>query len=143
MASLVVNQGLQRIAINASIVGGGAAIGASQTVTRYIMTMAVDDASEAFLAADTKLNDGTGYTQQFDQLLTALATRSNQTTSHSTVIGTADGNFGIKRFSLHDDTATNVTASSTTLVCGVDGQSLTKTSDFTMTPTLNLLYTSV
>lgn len=140
MASLVVNQGLQRIAINASVVGGGAAIGASQTVSRYIMTMAVDDATEAFLAADTKMNDGTGYTQEFDQFLTNLATRTNQTTSHVTTIGTGDGNFGIRRFSLHDDTATNVTASSTTLVCGVDGQNLTKTSDFTMTPTLNLLY---
>lgn len=143
MASLVVNQGLQRIGINASAVGGSGSIGDSQTTTRYIMTMAVDDATGAFAAANTKMNDGAGYTQEFDQFLTTFATRSGQTITHSTVIPTGSGNFTIRRISLHDDTATNVTSTSTSLVCGVDGQTLTKTSDFTMTPTLNLLYTSV
>lgn len=139
MASLVVNNGLQRIGVQASQATG---TGVTYSSARQIQVMAVDDATGAFAAANTKMNDGAGYTQEFDQVL-STPTRTSQTIAHSTVIGTADGNFTIRRISLHDDTATNVTSSSTTLVCGVDGQSLTKTTDFTMTPTLNLLYTSV
>jgi len=47
------------------------------------------------------------------------------------------------RVSLHNDTAANVTGSSTTLVAGIDGQSLTKTSDFTLAITVKITYTSV
>lgn len=141
MASIVVNQGLQRIGDTASQTAGYAA-------ARFIRTMSVDiGATLAFAAAHTKLNDSsdvgaTVNTHYFDQAL-STPTRSAQTVSHFTTIGTTDGNFTIKRIALHDDTAANVTNSSTTLVCGVDGQTLAKTADFTMTPTLALLFSSV
>lgn len=105
--------------------------------------MAVDDATEAFQAADTKLDDGTGYTQEFDAAFDSTPTESGQTITHIMTIPTGSGNFTIKRISLHDDTAANVSGTSTTLVGGVDGQSLTKTSDFTLAITMKLTYTSV
>jgi hypothetical protein len=136
MASLIVNQGLQRIGIQASEA-------TSYNDARNIQVMAVDDATEAFLAADTKMNDGTGFTQEFDAVFDATPTRSAQTISHVMTIPTGSGNFTIRRVSLHDDTAANVTASSLTLVGGIDGQSLTKTSDFTLAITVSITYTSV
>lgn len=141
MAAIVVNQGLQRVGINASVVGGGSAIGSSQSITRYIMTMAVDDNATGFSASHTNLLSAGSITNEFDQLLTALATRSGQAITHVTTYATTDANFTIKRVSLHDDTATNTTTTSTTLVCGVDGQTLGKTSDFTLAITLVLTYT--
>lgn len=135
MASIVVNRGLLRI-------GQQASESTNYNAARNIQTLAVDDATGAFLAANTKLNDGAGYTQQFDQAFTSTPTESGQTIIHSTIIGTGDGNFTIRRVSLHDDTATNVTASSTTLVMGVDGQALVKTSDFTITITVRITYTN-
>lgn len=141
----IVNQGLQRIGINASVVGGGAGVGSSQTVTRYIMTLSVDDATGNFEAAHTAIN-GTGgtartITNEFDQLLDALATRSGQVVSHVCTIATGNGNFTHKGIALHDDTATNVTSSSTTLVGGIAGQSITKTSAFALAYTVNITYT--
>lgn len=141
MAAKIVNQGLQRIGINASAVGGSSTVGSSQTVTRYLMTMSVDDSTVAFAAGDTALNTGGAVTNEFDQLLDAFATRSSQTVSHVATIPTGSGNFTIKRIALHDDTATNVTTSSTTLVGGVDGQTLAKTSSFSLAITLSILYT--
>lgn len=136
MASLVVNRGLLRI-------GQQAFQSTNYSATRNIQVMAVDDATGAFLAANTKLNDGTGYTQEFDQVFTATPTESGQTIICSTIIPTGSGNFTIRRISTHDNAAGSVDGTTTTLVSGVDGQALTKTSDFTMTPTLNHLFTSV
>lgn len=136
MASLIVNQGLLRI-------GQQASESTNYNAARNIQVMAVDDASEAFLAADTKMNDGTGYTQEYDAAFDATPTESGQTITHIMTIPVGSGNFAIKRVSLHDDVAGTVSASSTSLVGGVDGQSLTKTSDFTLAITLKLLYTSV
>lgn len=135
MATLIVNRGLLRL-------GQQASESTNYNAARNLQTIAVDDATGAFAAANTKLNDGAGYTQQFDQAFTATPTESGQTIIHSTIIGTGDGNFTIRRISIHDDTAANVTASSTTLVMGVDGQALVKTSDFTITITLRLTYTN-
>src|SRR5882672_12068661 len=135
-----VNQGLQRIAINASAVGGSGAVGSSQTTTRYIMTMSVDDATGNFEAAHTAINGAGGtartITNEFDALLDAFATRSAQTTSHVMTIPTGSGNFTIRGIALHDDTATNVTNSSNTLVAGIAGQSIVKTSSFSLAITL-------
>lgn len=137
MASLVVNQGLQRIGINASQAVGFAA-------GRFIQVMAVDDATEAFLAADTKMNDGTGFTAEFDAVFDAPPTRTNQTITHVMTIPAGSFNaVPIRRVSLHDDTAATVGAASTSLVAGIDGQSLQKTADFDVKITVNILYTSV
>lgn len=137
MATLIVNRGLLRI-------GQQASESTNYNAARNIQTLATDDATEAFLAADTKLNDGTGYTQSFSQTLGSTPTESGQTIIHTVTIGTGSSNFGIKRISLHDDTAANVgtAGTSTTLVMGVDGQTLTKTSDFTLTITVRLTYTN-
>jgi hypothetical protein len=134
MASLIVNRGLQ-------VIGGRA----SNTADAFleIDVMAVDDATEAFLAADTKMNDGTGFTQEFDAAFDSTPARTNQTVAHIMTIPTGSGNFTIRRVSLHNALAGTVDGTSNTLVGGVDGQSLTKTSDFTLTITLNLTYTSV
>lgn len=138
----IVNQGLQRIGINASAVGGSSTVGSSQTVTRYIMTMSVDDNASNFAASDTALNTSRGaITNEFDQLLDAFATRSSQTTSHTCTLATGSANFTIKGIALHDDTATNVTTSSTTLVAGIAGASITKASTFSLALTLSILYT--
>lgn len=138
----VVNQGLQRIGINTAIVGGGAAVGASQTVTRYLMTMAVDDNASNFAAADLALNTSRGaVTNEFDQLLDGLATRSAQTISFTCTLATGNANFTIKGITWHDDTVANVTSSSSTLMAGIAGQSLQKTSSFSLAITGQILYT--
>lgn len=141
MASRVVLQGLQRIADTASQTSG-------YSSARYIRTMSWDIGTTGFAAGHTKLNDSadvgaTSNTHYFDQAFGATPTRSAEIVSHVSTLAVGDGNFLIKRVALHDDTAANVTNSSTTLVAGVDGQSLTKTSDFTLATTLSLAYTNV
>lgn len=138
MATLLVTRGLLRI-------GQQASESTNYNAARNIQTIATDDATEAFLAADTKLNDGTGYTQSFSQTFSATPTESGQTIIHTATIAAGSSNFQIRRVSMHDDTAANVgtAGTSTTLVGGVDGQTLTKTSDFTLTITLRLTYTNV
>lgn len=152
MASLVVNNGLQRIGVQASQASISGGSGPTYSASRQIQVMSVDDQSSAFLSTDYDLdrNGGLTVSNEFDQVLTtptraggSLGAAGFATVSHSTVIPTGSGNFTIRRLALHDDNATNVTTSSDTLVAGVDGQTLAKTSDFTMTPTLNLLYTNV
>lgn len=130
MASIVVNQGLQRIGINASQATGYAA-------GRYIRSMAVDDSATAFTATTTTLGSPTN---EADVDLDSTPSIAAQTVTHVATFGTGVANFNIKRISLHDDTAANVTGSSSTLVAGIDGQSLTKTSDFSMTITVTVAY---
>lgn len=135
MSALVVNNGLQRIGIQASeAVGYDAA--------RNIQTMAWDDSSNALTATDTALDDGGAVSNEFDQVFDATPTVTSQTIGHTSTIGTGDGNFTIRRITLHDDTAANVSTSSDTLVSGVDGQAFTKTSDFTLETLLNHLYSN-
>lgn len=143
MAGLVVNQGLQRIATNASNVGVAPATALSGQ--RWLQTMAVDDATGAFAAANTKLNDGAGFTQAFDQALDAATTIASQTVSHVMTLAAGAGaqNFTIKRISLHDNVPGSVDGTTATLVCGVDAQTLAKTVDFALKITLKLTYTSV
>lgn len=137
MASIVVNNGLQRIGVQASQATAGS--GPTYDAARYIRTISVDDSSVAIAATDDALDDGGAVTNQTD-VASDAATRSGQTITHSGTFGTGVANFTIRRITLHDDTTTNVTTSSTTLVGGVDGQSFTKTSDFTFTPTIKITY---
>lgn len=142
MASIVVNQGLQRIGVQSSQATGSPV---TYNVARQIQVMSLDDQSSAFLATDLDLDRSGGLTvsNAFDQALSPAPTRTGQVITHVTTYATGVGNFTTRRLALHDDTAGNVTTSSDTLVSGVDGQSLTKTNDFTMTPTLKLTYTNV
>lgn len=136
MASLIVNQGLQRLAINGSQASGFSS-------SRFIQTMAVDDATGAFAAAHTKLNDAAGFTQEFDAAFDATPTMSGQTVIHKMTIPTGSGNFTIRRVSLHDNAAASVDGTSATLVGGVDGQSIAKTSDFSLLIELRVTFSSV
>lgn len=133
MAAIVVNQGLNRIADTASQTSGYSA-------SRYIRTMAVDNSGTAFTAGTTTLGSPTS---QFDKAFDSTPTRSGQVVTHVTTLAAGEANFTITRTSLHDDTTTNVTGSSTTLVAGIDGLSLTKTSDFSLAITLRLTYANV
>lgn len=134
MAAIIVNQGLIRL-------GKQAFQSTNYNVARYVRTMSFDDSTVAFGATDTALNSGGAVTNEYDQAFDATPTESSQTITCACTIPTGSGNFTIKRIALHDDTTTNVTTSSTTLFGGVDGQSLTKTVDFTMTVTLTITFT--
>lgn len=138
MASRVVLQGLQRIGITASQATGFAA-------ARFIQCMTTDDATGAFAAGNTKLNDGAGFTQSHAESFDGSPTRSAEVISHVSTLETVDSNFTIRRIALHDDTAANVgtAGTSATLVAGVDGQTIAKTTDFTLAITLKLSYTNV
>lgn len=136
MASLVVNRGLLRIlqqAIEST----------NYNAARNIQTMSVDDSTVAFAAGDTALNTGGAVTNMFDDTFDSTPTESGQTVTMILTLATGEYNQTIKRIALHDDTAANVTTSSTTLVAGVDGQSLLKTTDFSLAITLKLTTTSV
>lgn len=141
MAAIIVNRGLLRI-------GQQASESTNYNAARNIQTMSVDIGTTAFGAAHTKLNDSADVTENsgttyFDKVLDATPTESGQTITHIMTLATSEGNFTIKRIALHDDAAANVNASSATLVGGVDGQTLAKTSDFSLAITLKLTYTSV
>lgn len=140
MASIVVSNGLQRIGVQSSQATG---TGVTYSATRHIQVMSVDDGTVAFAAGHTALNSGGAITNEYDQAFDSTPTRTNQTITHIMTIGTGNGNFTIKRIAMHDNVVGSVDATTATLVCGVDGQTLGKTSDFTLAITLNLLYTSV
>lgn len=133
MAAKIVNQGLIRC-------GKQTFESTNYNAARNVQTLSIDDSSNAFAAGDTALNSGGAVSNEFDQVFDATPTESSQTVTTVTTIGTGDGNFTIRRIALHDDTAANVTTSSTTLFGGIDGQSLTKTSDFTMEITVTCAF---
>ena len=130
MASKITNQGLLRIGRQASESTG-------YDAARNIQTMSVDDSASAFVAGDTTLGSPAN---QADQVLDATPTESSQTISHVCTFATGAANFTIRRISLHDDVAASVSGSSSTLVGGIDGQSITKTSDFTLAITVTIAY---
>lgn len=138
MADIVVAQGLQRDAVNSDRATGTGVTFASE---RYVRTMSVDDSSIAFATGHTALNSGGAVSNAFDAAFDATPTRSNQTVTEVMTVPTGSGNFTIRRIAGHDDTAANVTTSSTTLHWGIDGQSLTKTSDFSLAITVTRTYT--
>lgn len=140
MAGIYLNQGLQRLGVNQSHATG---TGVTYDVARYVQSMSIDDASGSFAAANTKLDDRAGYSQQYDANLDATPTRTSQTIEHVMTVPTGQGNFRVRAFALHDDTGTNVTSTSTTLIAGVDGVDITKNSGVTAIYRANLVYTSV
>ena len=100
--------------------------------------MSVDDSGTAFTTTDTDLGSPVNLqVNDFD----ATPTRTAETVSHVATYDTGEANFTVARIALHNDTAANVTGSSTTLFGGIDGQSITKTSDFSMTITIDITYT--
>lgn len=136
MASLVVNQGLQRC-------GKQTFESTNYNAAREVQTGSVDDSSTALAAGHTALNSGGAVTNEFDVARDATPTESSQTIIFVYTIPTVSGNFTIRRLCEHDDTAANVTTSSTTLFGGVDNQQLTKTSDFSLAVTKNYTFSSV
>lgn len=133
MSSLIVNQGLNVIADRASGINGPPAA---------ILSMSVDDAG-AMAAGHTKLNDGASYTQHVAVAFDAtFPSRSGQVVTHQGTWTTAQANFTIKRVILHNIAFGSVTATSTNIVGGVDGQSILKTTDFQLTVTLKVTYAS-
>lgn len=134
MAALVTNFGKQRIGIYFFHATG-------YNVNRYAQTMAWDNGASGFAAGHDQLNDAATPSSEYDQAFDATPTIAAQTVTAQSTIPTGQGNFTITRISIHDDAAANVSVSSTTLVSGVDGQSLGKTSDFTLRTDLSHQYT--
>lgn len=130
MGKLVVDRGLQLIGDRASSVAGAGLA---------IQTMAIDDGTVAFVAGATTL--GSPATEADAAL--ATPTRSSQTVSHVGTFLAGVGTMTIKRISLHNDTPANVTGASTTLIAGVDAQSLLKDASLDLVITLKITYTSV
>lgn len=135
MGSIVSDNGLQRMAVQTSQATAGA--GPTYSASRHIQTMSIDDSATGFNSTTTTLGSpGNEYDAAFD----ATPVRSGQSVPHTMTVPTGSGNFTVRRTALHDNTPANVTGSSATFCAGVDGQSLTKTSDFTMGITQTLVY---
>ena len=134
MARLVVNAGLQVIGQRASNINGPPAA---------IQTMALDNdtaATGSFLATHTALSNRAGATTIATQTF-SLAQSSAQTVQHFSLYGTAAANFQIGRVSLHN--SATPTLSSASLIGGIDQQSLTKTTDFTLQIEVDITYSSI
>lgn len=132
----IVNRGLQ--------ITGGRTFNTADAFAA-VQALGLDDATGNFEAAHTAIN-GTGgtartITNSYFQNFDATPTRSNQTITCLTTIGTGNGNFTIRGISLHNATAGSCTTSSTTLFAGIAGQAITKTSSFSIQLQLSVLYT--
>lgn len=136
MASRTVTAGLQRWIKQMFQASGYSA-------TRHAQVLSLDSSTVAFAAGHTALDSGGAVADEFDVAFNSTPTFSGGTVTMVAVIPAASGNFVIRRIAIHDDTATNVTTSSATLVAGIDAQSLTKTSDFILTITLEVTVTNV
>ena len=104
--------------------------------------MAVDNATAAtssFLATHTALSNAAAATTIATQSFSAT-TSSAQTVQHFSLYGTAAANFQIGRVSLHN--SATPTLSSASLIGGIDQQSLTKTTDFTLQIEVDIAYSS-
>lgn len=129
------NLGLQVIGQRASSFGGPPAA---------ITSMAVDNgtaASNSFLATHTALSNGGATINSIATAAFSALTTSAQTVQHFSLFGTAAANFQIGRVSLHNSTAP--TLSTASLIGGIDQQSLTKTTDFTLQIEVDITYTSI
>jgi hypothetical protein len=117
-----------------------------------ISNMAVDNgtaASNSFLATHTALSNGGATINSIATQTFSAISSSAQTVQHFALYGTGVANFQIGRVSLHGRSGTNastattaVTLSTATLVGGIDQQSLTKTTDFTLQIECDISYTS-
>lgn len=141
MAGRVVDQGLQRIGVQASQATSGA--GPTYSATRHIQVMSLDDGAGDFVAANDDCTDPGAVTNFFDAAFTSTPTRSGLVITHVVVFATTEGNFVIRKVCLHDNVIASVSATSTTLVAGVTSQSITGTADFTKTFTETLTLSNV
>ena len=130
MASLVVNRGLQLI--------GNRASGITGANSSAMITMVADSKVTALASTNTTIAASTFRAKAFD----STPTRSNQTVSHVTTFTTTQANFVIRRLTLHNLAAASVTSNSSSLIAGIDGQALTKTTSFSLAVTLSMSYTS-
>jgi hypothetical protein len=140
MASIVVTQGKTRTVTNALAVG--TASGGTLSTTRWLQTVAVDDSTVAIAAGDTAANSGGAITNFVAKPIDAANTQSNNVgTMVMTISDTSFDTKTVKRITVHDQVNTSVTASSTTLFGGVDGQSILKVANvnlkFTLTVTVS------
>ena len=121
MASLITNQGL------ADSLNNSFGIGTADPVD------AMGVSNFGSLAAGT-----TTIAAATSKKINAIATPtiSSQTVTCVGVFTTGQGNFAITTITLHNDGADT----STGVYGGVDGQSITKTSDFSLTITLQITY---
>lgn len=117
------------------------------SATRHVQTMSVDIGATVFATGHTKLNDSADVTESaasyFDKAFDAVPTEATATITTVCTLAVGEGNIVIKRIAQHDNTAANVNASSVSLVAGIDGQTLGKTSDFSLAITLQMAFTSV
>lgn len=134
MAATVMTQGLKMIGDRASGVAGAAAA---------IAGMSFDDNTVSFANTHTATNSG-GASPHFqgnalDSTPTGGAAATPYVVSHVCTLTTGQFNtFTIKRIAAHNSAAP--TDSSTTLISGVDGFSITKASSFSLTPTYKHSY---
>lgn len=130
MASLVVNRGLQCLENRFSGITGANSSAA--------ITMVADSKASAFAASDTTIAASTKKAKAFD----STPTRSSQTVTYLTTFTSTEANFTIKRLSVHNLAAASVSSNSTSLLFGIDSQTLTKTTSFSLAVTLQLTLTS-
>lgn len=140
MASLVVQRGRLRA-------GQQMYQSTNYGATRHVQVMSVDIGATVFATGHTKLNDSADVTESaasyFDKAFDGVPTESVATITSVCTLATGEGNIVIKRIAQHDNTAANVSASSVSLVAGIDGQTLGKTADFSLSLTLSMAFTSV
>lgn len=130
MASLIVDQGLQASLDATFDVGGGG----SGDNFDPVDAIGVSDHGD-LASGDTDLANAT------NDAVNALddpSSRTDQTVTAEATFGTGEANFEITTVSLHMDGADATTG----LYGGVDAQSLTKTSDFSLTITMDVTYSS-
>lgn len=132
MAGISVNRGLLRY-------GQQAFQSTNYNVARYVRTMSADDSATTLTAGTTTLGSPTN---EADQAFDATPTESGQTIIFTVTFATGVANFTIRRLIEHDDTTTNVTGTSATVVSGVDSQQITKNSDFSAAFTKNTTFAS-
>lgn len=124
MASIITDQGLQdSLDMTFGI-----------TAQDAVDAMGVSDYG-ALIAATTNI---TSATNKVVNALDATPTRSGQTVTTIATFATGQANFTITTITLHNDGA----AAYTGVYGGVDNQSLTKTSDFSLTITMKVTYAS-
>lgn len=131
MANINFIGGLKMVGDRASGVAGAAAA---------IAGMAVDDSATAFVNSNTQQSGATNFQgNPFDSTPTSPAAATPHVVTHVMTLTTAQfNNFVVKRIGLHN-TATP-TASTTSLMFGIDGLSLTKASSFSLVTTFKLSY---
>lgn len=136
MASRVVNRGLLRI-------GQQAFESTNYNAARNLQVLSIDDNAVAFGQTDTTCSTRGATTTFYDQAFDATPTESGQTITCLTTILAANGAMTIKSIAIHDDTAANTTATSSTLVAGIDGLTIVKDTTYGLALTLQMTFTSV